>query len=104
MAMGIPTFFDRPATTTFFPSVGMPAVDMRVLRQIQAGVVPYSSQILQQLTSSLNDLPHTPWGSWQHGILVKAHAPHIYYMKAINIFVWSHSIANLSLINVFWKR
>lgn len=25
MAMGMPTFFDLPATTTFFPSVGMPA-------------------------------------------------------------------------------
>lgn len=25
IAMGMPTFFDLPATTTFFPSVGMPA-------------------------------------------------------------------------------
>jgi hypothetical protein len=25
IAIGIPTFFDLPATTTFFPKVGMPA-------------------------------------------------------------------------------
>lgn len=66
--------------------------------------MPGSSQILQQLTSSLNDLPHPPRGSRQHGVLVKAHATHVYHMKAINVFVWSHSIANLALINMFWKR
>lgn len=67
--------------------------------------MPGGSQILQQqLTSSLNDLPHPPRGSWQHGVLVKAHATHIYHMKAVNVFVWSHSIANLALINMFWKR
>lgn len=76
----------------------------RALRQIQAAAGPNSSQILQQLTRSLYDLPHPPRGGWQHGVLVKAHAPHVYHMKAINIFVWSHSIANLPLVNVFWER
>lgn len=105
--MGMPTFFDLPATTTFFPSVGMPAEDkMESEDKARAGAMPESSQILQQqlLTSSLNDLPHPPWGSRQHGVLVKAHAPHIYHVKAINVFVWSHSIANLALIDMFWKR
>jgi len=105
--MGMPTFFDLPATTTFFPSVGMPAEDkIRVLKQTQAGVMPDSSQIPQQQlpTSSLNDLPDPPRGSRQHGVLVEAHAPHVYHVEAINVFVRSHSIANLALINMFWKR
>lgn len=29
IAMGMPTFFDLPATTTFFPRVGMPAKNIQ---------------------------------------------------------------------------
>lgn len=55
-------------------------------------------------TSSLDDFPHPPWGGWQHGILVQAHASHVYHMEAIHIFIRCHSIADLALINMLWKE
>lgn len=39
IAMGIPTFLDRPATTTFFPSVGIPRINILMLVELDVNLL-----------------------------------------------------------------
>lgn len=72
IAGGILIFFDFPATITFFPRVGMLA---------------------------LNCFPHIPWvASNKEYWANHSHPTYNYYMKAVSILVWTNSFADLSSV------
>lgn len=106
MAMGMPTFLERPATTTFFPSVGIPEriqTSKGLLRRISIlrGRWWYT---VTPLTCAFNNFPDSPGSCREHGGLIQAHAAHIHNVEAIHILGWRNCIADYALINVVWMK
>ena len=104
MAMGMPTFLERPATTTFFPSVGIPERREFVLKLIKKKfrLQPKRKQViaLWLFTCAFNNFPDSPGCGREHGGLIQAHAAHVYYVEAVHVLGWGNCITDCALIYV----
>lgn len=103
MAIGIPTFLDRPATTTFFPSVGIPDEGKnKTVRQQLQGQRSREDGVI--FTCAFDDFPYSPGCSRKHGGLIQAHAAHVDHMEAVHVLCRWNGIAYCALVNVICER
>lgn len=101
--MGIPTFLDRPATTTFFPSVGIPRIIILMLVQLNVNLLK-KGEVSKDSTCAFNDFPNSPGGSRKHSGLIQAHAAHVNHMEAVHILGRCNCITDGALIYVICRK